>query len=129
MSCIARIGAVASAGLAGVHGMSDIKIREHAIEIALDGSGNGASKEDLDAWLEKGMGGYSTEELREAFSKVSDKTHWKNDVDAVVPASMKAILEFAIPFHTGGGQVTFEDLEDGTLRVRAPGYWTNGMDG
>ena len=73
------------------------------------------------------MGGYSAEELRVAFRKVANREHWKNDVDAGVPASMHAILEKAIPFHTG--DVTFNDLGDGTLRVRATGYWTNGMEG
>lgn len=82
----------------------------------------------IDKWLEEGRGGYTTEELREAFNKVADKEHWKNDIDVVVPANLKDILGYAVPWHTGG-KVEIVDLNDGMIHVVAPGYWSNGMEG
>jgi hypothetical protein len=87
-----------------------------------------ADSKQIDEWLEKGKGGYTAEQLQEAFRKVSNKEYWKNDVDAVVPADMKDILQYAVPWHTGG-DVEIADLGDGTIRVTAPGYFSNGMEG
>lgn len=103
----------------------------HSIRIELDPEPGAErpSRDEMDRWLEAGKGGFSTEQLQEAFQKVRDSEHWKNDIDAVVPAEMKDILIHAIPWHTGGGEVEFHDLGDGSVRVIAPGYWTNGMDG
>lgn len=104
-------------------------IRGHSLEVRPgQGPEEGATRRDIEAWLKESMGGYTSEQLREAFRKVADSEHWKNDVDAVVPSSMRDILERAIPFHTGGAAV-FEDLGGGRMRVRAPGYWANGMEG
>lgn len=105
------------------------RMDSHALEVSLDGHGPAIPKSEIDAWLEKGRGGFSTEELRGAFLQVANADHWKMDIDAVVPAEMREVLEFAIPWHTGGGGVAFEDLGSGRLRVTAPGYWTNGMEG
>lgn len=89
----------------------------------------GSTKAQLDEWMSKAKGGFHTEQLRDAFRQVSDKDHWKNDIDAIVPADMKEVLTYAIPFHTGGGEVEFHDAGNGMLRVTAPGYWSNGMEG
>lgn len=82
----------------------------------------------IDAWLEAGHGGYTTEQLREAFKVVANKEHWKYDIDADVPRSMRNILEYAIPYHVGGGHLEFIDLDDDKMRVLAAGYFTNGME-
>lgn len=86
-------------------------------------------KNQLDAWLEAGKGGYTTEELETAFEEVQNKEHWKMDINAIIPAEKRRLMTFAIPWFTGGGQVEFEELPDGKLRVTAPGYWSNGMEG
>lgn len=83
----------------------------------------------LNAWLEAGKGGYTTEQLNEAFKSVANAEHWKYDIDAVIDAKDQNLMEFAIPFHTGGHGLVFEDVGEGKLRVTAPGYWSNGMDG
>lgn len=112
-------------------GECNVHIAGNALEIELqpvEGS-RGSDKKQIDEWLKKGRGGYDLEELREAFRTVADAGHWKEDINAVVPVGMKDILTFAIPWHTGGGEVRFEDFGDGTMRVTAPGYWSNGMEG
>ena len=80
-------------------------------------------------WLEEGMGGYTLEELQEAFRAVRNPEHWKMDIDATVDAKLGAILEYAVPWHTGGMPPYVEHLKDGKIRVMADGYWSNGMEG
>lgn len=86
-----------------------------------------ADKQQIDEWLEKGKGGYGTNELRAAFDQVKNPEHWKYDIDAVVSADLADVLKFAVPYHTGG-DVDIVDLGDGKIRVVAPGYYTNGME-
>jgi hypothetical protein len=85
----------------------------------------------LESWLEAGRGGYTTQQLQEAFKEVANSEGWKRDIDAVITADAgkQNLLEFAIPWHTGGHGVVFEDAGEGLVRVTAPGYWSNGMDG
>jgi hypothetical protein len=83
----------------------------------------------VDKWLDDGKGGYTLEQLREAWGRVKNSEHWKNDIDAVVPASLQPVLIYAIPWFAGGGTVEFRDAGDGNIRVIASGYWSNGMDG
>jgi hypothetical protein len=87
-----------------------------------------ADSKQIDDWLAKGKGGYTVSQLQGAFREVANKEYWKYDVDAVVPADMKDILKYAVPWHTGGG-VDIVDLGDGTIHVTAPGYFSNGMEG
>lgn len=74
-------------------------------------------------FLEEGKGGYSLEQLTEAFDKVKDENHWKNPIDAIVPSDQKDILEKAIPWFTGTEAVFEKCKKDGHLRVTAPGYF------
>jgi hypothetical protein len=87
-----------------------------------------AGSKKIDEWLEKGKGGYTVDELRDAFRKVANNEYWKYDVDAVVPDDLKDVLQYAVPWNTGG-PVEIVDLGDGTIHVTAPGYFSNGMEG
>lgn len=87
-----------------------------------------ADSKKIDKWLEDGKGGYTTEELQEAFRKVANPEHWKYDIDTVVSADLKGVLKYAVPWHTGGA-VEIIDAGDGKIRVVAPGYFSNGMEG
>lgn len=88
-----------------------------------------ATKEQVDQWLEQGKGGYTLDQLKEGWEMVRNKEHWKNDIDAIVPADKKHLLSYAIPWFAGGGEIEFLDAGDGKVRVVASGYWSNGMDG
>lgn len=81
----------------------------------------------LTSWLEAGKGGYTTEQLEQAFKLVANKEHWKNDIEAVVPADHQNILEYAIPWFVGNSEMVFEDAGDGNIKVTATGYWSNGL--
>lgn len=83
----------------------------------------------IDAWLEAGKGGYTTDQLKTAFDLVKNKEHWKYDIDAVIEADQVDVVSRAIPWYSGGGLMDFETLPNGKVRVRATGYWSNGMDG
>lgn len=72
----------------------------------------------------RGMGGYTHQQLDEAFDKVKDPDHWKNRIDAVVDADMRDVLDVAIPYFTGtAADFDDEDMEPGKLRVFADGYF------
>lgn len=88
-----------------------------------------ATKEQIEKWLEQGKGGYTLDQLKEAWDLVKDKEHWKKDIDAVVPAELQPVLGYAIPWFAGGGEIEFLDAGEGKIRVVASGYWSNGMDG
>lgn len=83
----------------------------------------------VDEWLEKGRGGYSLQQLNAAFDAVKNPEHWKEDIDSVVSAELRDVLIYAIPWFTGGTEIQFVEQPDGRLRVLAPGYWSNGMEG
>ena len=87
------------------------------------------AQSDVDKWLEERKGGYTLEELEAAFDAVKNKDHWKEDIDAVVPAEMEHVLTFAIPWFTGGADFSIRPEGEGRIRVTAPGYWSNGMEG
>lgn len=91
-----------------------------------------ADNDWVGAWLEAGKGGYTTEQLQEAFKAVANPEHWKMDIDTVVDAKYRDILPRAIVWHTGGSQARVkitETIDPQRIHVCAPGYWSNGMDG
>jgi len=67
---------------------------------------------------------FSTDELRAAFEVVQNKTHWKGEISAVIPAAMRAVVTAAIPFFTAT-DATFQTIENNPnkLLVTAAGYW------
>ena len=69
--------------------------------------------------------GYTREQLSEAFDQVKDLTNWKLPIDhtfrGFLSESEFRRFDAAIVFYTGSKPV-FE-LEDGTTRVTAPGYY------
>lgn len=94
-----------------------------AIEVRLDGTGIGLSKAELDSYIEASRGGFTKEQLSEAFDVVKDQDRWKNPIDAIVPRTMIAVLEKAIPWFTGT-PADFEETQDpDKVRVTAPGYY------
>jgi len=104
--------------------MPSTTIADHGLAIDLDSDAAGATQEEIDAWLEEGKGGFTVEQLQEAFRSVQDKEHWKNPIDAVVDRDQTAVLDKAIPFMTGT-PAEFEDVEGqpGKVRVTADGYF------
>ena len=70
------------------------------------------------------MGGYTHDQLSEAFDVVKDHEHWKNPIDAVVSADKRDVLTHAIPYFTGtAADFDDEGLDPGKLRVFADGYF------
>jgi len=69
---------------------------------------------------------YTQEELQAAFTKVQDKEHWKNPINAVVDASENLHLIREAVIHFTATVPTFDILkvtEEGTkVAVRAIGY-------
>jgi hypothetical protein len=88
-----------------------------------------ATTAQIDKWLEQGKGGYTLDQLKEGWELVRNKEHWKNDIDAVIPAEMERVVSYAIPWFAGGGDMEFLAAGNGKIRVVASGYWSNGMDG
>jgi hypothetical protein len=68
------------------------------------------------------FGGYTDDELREAFSLVKNRENWKLPVDAVVPVDADmGRIDAAVAYFTGGG-ITQLKVKDG-WRVLAAGYY------
>ena len=105
--------------------MTRLTIEGQAIQVDLQAEGGtGASKQEIDAFLEEGKGGFTIEQLEQAFDSVKDKEHWKNPIDAVVEADQRDVLSRAIPWYTGTEAEFHEINGDGSkLRVTAPGYF------
>lgn len=99
-------------------------ITDSGVAIDLESDEPGATQAELDAYIDDSLGGFTIEQLHEAFGAVQDKEHWKNPIDAVVARDRVEVLTRAIPFMTG----TFADFDDvgcapGMIRVTAPGYF------
>jgi hypothetical protein len=88
-----------------------------------------ATKEQIDGWLEKARGGFTVDQLKECWDLVRNKEHWKNDIDAIIPAEKQELVYYAIPWFAGAGDIEFFDAGEGKLRVVASGYFSNGMEG
>lgn len=75
-------------------------------------------------WRKRDLrGGYTQEQLQEAFDLVKPKPHWKAAIAAKVPldTDMK-LLDFAIGYFTGGN-ISFQQECANHIYVEAPGYW------
>jgi hypothetical protein len=69
-------------------------------------------------------GGYTQEQLEEAFALVKPKPYWKAPINAIVPGDTDLeLLEFAIGYFTGGSFTTCSEQRDGTFFITSPGYW------
>jgi hypothetical protein len=78
---------------------------------------------NLDTWLDAMRGGYTSEQLKEAFELVQPKPHWKAEIQATVPSDtdMK-LLDTAIIYYTGAG-ISYQERRTDGIYVEAPGYW------
>ena len=82
----------------------------------------------LSAWVEAGKGGYTTEQLSEAFKLVCAKIaggHWKGPIDVLIEGddALARILLKSIPFHCGGPAPIIQKVAGGRLYIRHRGYW------
>lgn len=104
--------------------MPRVTIAEHGVAIDLESTGPGATRAEIDAYLAASLGGFTHEQIREAFGMVQDEDHWKNPIDAIVDRDQVDLLARAIPYMTGT-PASFDDAgcEPGTTRVTAPGYF------
>ena len=67
-------------------------------------------------------GEYTQADLKFAFTKVQNKEHWKNPIDAIIKMEEQDITERAIIFYTGSIP-SFAPKAGGMLRVIADGYY------
>ena len=66
---------------------------------------------------------YTQQQLHDAFTKVQDKQHWKNPIDALVEKKDIDIVTEAI-IHFTGSIPTFQPKKgSGKYRVQAAGYF------
>lgn len=72
--------------------------------------------------LNLSRGGYTQDQLKNAFTLVESQENWKYPIDAEIPANDRHIVATAIEFFAGG-QATFTAAGEGRLRVKAPGYY------
>lgn len=86
------------------------------------------SKGRVDQAIERLLGGYTEDQLQAAFKLVQPVTHWKDRICAVVPATERAVVSYAIEFYTST-RATFQEIRDettgvptGNLLVTADGY-------
>lgn len=77
----------------------------------------------IDRYLKDAAGGYSQEQLADAFDIVKNAEHWKNPIDAVVPRDMTDVLGRAIPWFTGTEASFSDTAKPDEVRVTAMGYW------
>lgn len=89
----------------------------------MDGNLPGQNEETMRAFIEAARGGFSPAELDEAFDVVKDAAHWKNPIDAIVPRSMVAVLQHAIPYYTGTLAEFFDTEDAEKVQVKADGYF------
>ncbi len=76
-----------------------------------------------DNWAKSTFHGpFSVYEMDVAFTRVQDKDHWKNPVNAVVEADEVEVTRAAVAFYTGS-EAHFEAREDGRVNVWAEGYY------
>lgn len=103
--------------------MPKTSLEGSTVRVDLHEDGPGLSEAELNAFLEEGKSGFTIEQLSEAFDAVKNEEHWKNPVDAIVPAEMRGVLERAIPWYTGT-EANFEETDEpGQIHVTAPGYY------
>ncbi len=70
-------------------------------------------------------GGYTREQLTEAFDLVQPPDNWKNPIDASVPVGTDLkVLDAAVTFFTGS-TTEFFPQPDGSTRVIAEGYYAS----
>jgi len=82
--------------------------------------------EQARALEQKLLGGYSRQQLEEAFDRVAPASSWRDRIDSVVVAATlddRRLLDFAVRFYTATVP-TFRPLNEreGIFRVTADGY-------
>lgn len=82
-----------------------------------------SDKSWVDASLEAAQGGYTLDQLSDAFDSVADPVNWKCAVDAIVPATANLDLIGRAVTWFAGCIAEFETLPDGQVRVTADGYY------
>lgn len=73
--------------------------------------------------LDNLLGGYSQDELEQAFKLVRPASHWKDPISAKVPADTNLdLLQFAVGYYTGS-LAEISKADDGQFLVEADGYY------
>jgi hypothetical protein len=83
-----------------------------------------ATPEELDRWLDDAMGGYTRDQLWEAFGRVKNKTDWKDVIDCIVEIADdedRDLIHKAVTFFTATVPA-FKHLGGRKYRVTADGY-------
>ena len=65
---------------------------------------------------------FTHKQLEEAFSLVSNKTHWKDPIDTTIDAKDWPIVHAAIRFFTATTPKIYSFLPNNQVKVRAEGY-------
>lgn len=104
--------------------MPRLSIVDHGIAVDLESHAPSATPQEIETFLAAGMGGFTIEQLTDAFDAVKDKAHWKNPIDATAELTMRGVLEHAIPYFTGT-PADFDEIEGqpNVIHVTAPGYF------
>lgn len=94
------------------------------LEVRLDKTGTGMTRDQIDAYLEASKGGFTVDQIKTAFDAVKDSTNWKNPIDAVIDRNQMAVTGVSIPYYTGT-KAMFEDVSGmpDKVRVLAAGYY------
>ena len=69
-------------------------------------------------------GGYTTEQLQAAFSKITNKKNWKKALKGVIEASEFDVTEKAAIFYAGS-PLESRKLANGKLEVWGGGYYVH----
>jgi hypothetical protein len=69
------------------------------------------------------FGGYTDDELRDAFELVRPAENWKLPIDATVPEGTDTDVILAAVCYFTGGPAFFEANGDGTIHVTGAGYY------
>lgn len=77
----------------------------------------------ISRYLKDAAGGYTQDQLSDAFNAVRNAEHWKNPVDAVIPRDMMDVVGRAVPWFTGTEASFSDTLKPEEVRVTAMGYW------
>lgn len=77
---------------------------------------------EMEFWMSKSKGGYTREELLDAFDKICDQGNWKDCIKATIPALEYRKADAAAVYFTGGGLDIVAERGD-VLDVFGHGYY------
>tara|TARA_E500000318_G_scaffold54190_1_gene50468 strand:- start:400 stop:660 length:261 start_codon:yes stop_codon:yes gene_type:complete len=77
---------------------------------------------EMEYWMSKSRGGYTREELQDAFDKICNQENWKDCIKATIPTSEYRKADVAAVYFTGGGLEIVAERGD-VLDVFGHGYY------